>query len=122
MAVLQDEVRKYPDDAESWYLLGEDYQRLGTQALVGREDADRAFGKAIELDPSFAPAYIHLIENAFAAGDSARAGRLSEKSRQLAPEIVTALPAPLPSPSPWAIPPGGRGLGGTRAPPSRAVF
>jgi len=85
VAVLQDEVRKYPDDAQSWYLLGEDYQHLGTQALVGREDADRAFGKAVELDPSFAPAYIHLIENAFAGGDSARAARLLEKYRQLAP-------------------------------------
>ena len=84
--VLQDEVRKYPDDAQSWYLLGEDYQHLGTQALVGREDADRAFGKAVELDPSFAPAYIHLIENAFAAGDSARAARLLGKYRQLAPD------------------------------------
>src|SRR5829696_5528387 len=85
MAVLRDEVRKYPDDAQAWYLLGEDYQHLGAQALVGREDADRAFGRAIELDPSFAPAYIHLIENAFAWGDSARAARLLEKYRQLAP-------------------------------------
>jgi tetratricopeptide (TPR) repeat protein len=85
MTVLQEEVRKYPDDPESWYLLGEDYQHLGTQALVGREDADRAFGTAVELDPSFAPAYIHLIENAFAWGDSARAGRLLERYRQLAP-------------------------------------
>jgi serine/threonine-protein kinase len=85
VAVLQDEVRKYPDDAQSWYLLGEDYQHLGTQALVGREEADRAFGKAVELDPSFAPAYIHLIENAFAGGDSARAARLLEKYRRLAP-------------------------------------
>jgi DNA-binding SARP family transcriptional activator/TolB-like protein len=85
LAVLQDEVRKYPDDAQSRYLLGEDYQHLGTQALVGREDADRAFRKAVELDPSFAPAYIHLIENAFAEGDSARAARLLEKYRRLAP-------------------------------------
>jgi serine/threonine-protein kinase len=85
MAVLQEEVRKYPDDAQAWYLLGEDYQHLGTQALVGREDADRAFGAAIHLDPSFAPAYIHLIENAFAWGDSARAARLLEKYRQFAP-------------------------------------
>jgi serine/threonine protein kinase/tetratricopeptide (TPR) repeat protein len=85
IGVLQEEVRKYPDDAQAWYLLGEDYQHLGTQALVGREDADRAFGKAVELDPSFAPAYIHLIENAFAWGDSARAARLLEKYRQLAP-------------------------------------
>jgi serine/threonine-protein kinase len=85
MAVLQDEVRKYPDDAQSWYLLGEDYQHLGTQALAGRKDADHAFGKAVELDPSFAPAYIHLIENAFAWGDTARAARLFAKYRQLAP-------------------------------------
>jgi tetratricopeptide (TPR) repeat protein/TolB-like protein len=72
---LREFVRRYPDDVEGWYLLGDTYQHLGPQALIDPAEADRAFARAVQLDPSFTPAYIHLVDNAFADADSARAAR-----------------------------------------------
>lgn len=74
IGIQTEAVRLYPDDMEAWFLLGDTYYHLGYQAL---EDApaqtERAFGRALELDPSVGPTHIHLIENAFALGDSALA-------------------------------------------------
>ncbi len=76
---LREAAQEYPDDAEVWYLLGETSFHLGRQDLAGQDENDRAFARAIELDPGFAPAYIHLIENAFNYhADSALAARLVE--------------------------------------------
>ncbi len=82
---LRQAVRRYPDDPEAWYLLGETYQHVGSFALVEPGEANPAFSKAIELDSTFAPAYIHLIENAFNDADSARAAKLVETYKRLAP-------------------------------------
>jgi class 3 adenylate cyclase/TolB-like protein/tetratricopeptide (TPR) repeat protein len=88
---LRQEVGRHPDDAEAWYLLGETSFHLGRQALAGQDENDRAFAKAIELDPSFTPAYVHLIENAFNYhADSARAARLVEAYSRLAPGSETS--------------------------------
>jgi tetratricopeptide (TPR) repeat protein len=78
-------VRKYPDDVEAWYVLGEIYFHLGQQALLPMEESDRAFSRAAALDPGFTPAYIHLIENAFTRADSGRAASLVETHGRLAP-------------------------------------
>jgi TolB-like protein len=76
---LRQAVQQYPDDPEVWYLLGETSFHLGRQALASQAENDSAFARAVELDPGFAPAYIHLIENAFNYhADSARAARLVE--------------------------------------------
>jgi tetratricopeptide (TPR) repeat protein len=84
LAPLQQAVEKHPDDPEAWYLLGETSFHLGRQALSSQDDNDEAFDKSIELDPSFAPAYIHLIENAFNYhADSARAAQLVETYERL---------------------------------------
>jgi tetratricopeptide (TPR) repeat protein len=64
---LRQIVRRYPDDAEAWYILGDTYVHLGPAALVDREESDRAFSHAMRLDPSFSPAYIHPMELAFEA-------------------------------------------------------
>lgn len=70
-------VQRYPDDPEAWYLLGEAYYHLGPPALVGAEESDRAFAKAVALDSLFTPAYIHMIHRAFNYyADSTRAARL----------------------------------------------
>ena len=83
---LRQAVRRYPDDVEAWYLLGDTYQHVGPQALVDPAEADRAFSRAVKLDPSFTPAYIHLIDNAFSLyADSARAARLVGTYARLAP-------------------------------------
>jgi tetratricopeptide (TPR) repeat protein len=82
---LRQAVRRYPDDPEAWYFLGDTYHHLGMEALAEPGEASRAFSKAIELDPTFAPAYIHLIENAFYDADSALAAKLVGTYRRIAP-------------------------------------
>ena len=66
---------RYPDDPEAWYLLGDTYHHLRNQSLAGREETDDAFLRAARLDPSYAPAYIHPLDNALTYADSARADR-----------------------------------------------
>lgn len=88
--ILREAVRRHPDDAEAWYLLGEVYFHLGGQALVAPGEADRAFARAIALDPQFAPAYIHQIDAAFRfAPDSARVAKLIDTYGRLAPGTET---------------------------------
>ncbi|HEY7461807.1 MAG TPA: tetratricopeptide repeat protein, partial [Gemmatimonadota bacterium] len=76
---LEQAVRRYPDDVEAWYLLGDLYFHVGPTALVEGGESDRAFARAIELDPSFAPAYIHPLENAFSAKSGERTADLVER-------------------------------------------
>ncbi|HEY7529399.1 MAG TPA: adenylate/guanylate cyclase domain-containing protein [Gemmatimonadota bacterium] len=84
--LLQEVVRRYPDDAEAWFLLGDTYFHLGLQALVDAgAESDRALRRAVELDPGFAPYYLHLIDLAIGRGDSAAAAGLLEKYAGLAP-------------------------------------
>jgi class 3 adenylate cyclase/TolB-like protein len=83
--VMREMVRKYPDDVNAWYLLGEQYFHNGPQALIGMEESDRAFLRAAALDPGFTPAYIHVIENAFTRDDRARAAQLIQTYGRLAP-------------------------------------
>ncbi|HSG09314.1 MAG TPA: tetratricopeptide repeat protein [Longimicrobiales bacterium] len=65
---------KYPDDPEVWYELGEFYLHVGIPAGIGTSaDALDALQRAVELDPSFGPYYIHLIERLVAAGKGAEA-------------------------------------------------
>lgn len=82
---LQEGVRKYPDDMEMWYTLGETYYHLGASELVTDAQHDEAWARAIELDPDFAPLYIHPAEVAFHRADSAEANRLARTYFQLAP-------------------------------------
>jgi tetratricopeptide (TPR) repeat protein len=88
--ILNEAVRLYPDDMEAWYVLGDTYYHLGYQAL---EDApaqtERAFGRALELDPTVGPTHIHLIENAFALGDSALARQRIDAFGEISPGSPT---------------------------------
>jgi tetratricopeptide (TPR) repeat protein len=70
---LKSATRRYPDDPELSYLLGEYYAHFDDQLLVDSAETVRALDRAIELDPTFAPFYQHPIESAFYRGDSARA-------------------------------------------------
>ncbi len=70
---LQDAVRRYPDHAEAWYLLGDAYFHLGARSLASLDEIAAAFSKAIELDPGFAPFHIHLLDLSFPIADSAGA-------------------------------------------------
>jgi TolB-like protein/tetratricopeptide (TPR) repeat protein len=86
--------RRYPDDPEVWYELGEAYNHLGAQALVPVRAMSDAFETAIRLDSSSAPAYIHAIEAVASYGDTARLRVLVDGLRRYAPpgaEHVTRL-------------------------------
>lgn len=76
--------QRYPDDPEAWFLLGEVYFHRPTQTIATREDQDGAFTRATELDPSYTPAYIHPLDNAFKYADSTAATQLIEQYEQYA--------------------------------------
>jgi DNA-binding SARP family transcriptional activator/TolB-like protein len=84
--LLEEEVRRHPDEAETWHELGELYHHNGDQALVPPGAADRAFARAIELDSTFTLPYMHRIDHAISAGDTTGAAGLLGTFSQLAPE------------------------------------
>ena len=69
-------VARHPDDVEAWAQLGEAYYHLGSAALYPRDRYAAAFRQALRLDSAFAPAYAHLIEDAFERLDTADARAL----------------------------------------------
>jgi DNA-binding SARP family transcriptional activator/tetratricopeptide (TPR) repeat protein len=76
VAALEQLTQKYPDDSRAWFLLGDAYIHWGGMVLKDRAEADRAFERAIALDPGSPEPYLHRIEDALADADSARAQRL----------------------------------------------
>jgi DNA-binding SARP family transcriptional activator/TolB-like protein len=84
--LLEVEVRRHPEDAETWHELGEFYYHFGKQALVPHEAADRAFAKAIQLDSTFTLPYMHRIDYAIGIKDTAGAARLLRTFARLAPD------------------------------------
>jgi serine/threonine-protein kinase len=87
---LRSTSRRYPDDPELAYLLGEHYAHFDDQLLAEPEETARTLERAIELDPTFAPYYQHPIEYAFYQGDSARALELLSTFENLAGETFEA--------------------------------
>jgi class 3 adenylate cyclase/tetratricopeptide (TPR) repeat protein len=82
---VRDATRRYPDDAEAWYLLAETYFHL-PDALASVDDAQQAFERAVALDPAFLPYRIHLHALAFSnPPDSARAANLIAEFREISP-------------------------------------
>ncbi|HEY7471025.1 MAG TPA: adenylate/guanylate cyclase domain-containing protein [Gemmatimonadota bacterium] len=88
--------RRYPDDPEAWYTLGEFIYHYNDQANVKRQEADAAFARALQLDPGFGPAWIHRSDLAFSAyDDSARARAFTDSLALLAPQSMFVLRARL---------------------------
>jgi len=83
---LQDLVARYPEDAEAWYLLGDAYFHLGHFSFLPLDSIVHPLQRAIALDSSFSPAYLHLVEYAFRQGDSATARTLIDRLRRMTPE------------------------------------
>jgi serine/threonine-protein kinase len=69
VAILEEAARRYPEDPEVWYHLGE--VRFHSGFVVGNtwNDARAAFDRAIALDSGFAPAYVHPVEIALNEND-----------------------------------------------------
>ncbi|KPK65770.1 MAG: hypothetical protein AMS21_03910, partial [Gemmatimonas sp. SG8_38_2] len=77
-------VQSYPDYADAWYELGDFYYHAGPAIPVSLDDARDCFVRAVELDPSFAPYRIHLIDLAFKHDpDSARIAGMMAEYQQL---------------------------------------
>ncbi len=89
--ILEELTTRYLDDAEGWYQLGEAYFHLGGQGLYPLEKFRTAFRRAIALDPTFGPAYIHLIDDAFIRMDSAGARTLIARYEEVSPASPTAI-------------------------------
>ncbi len=70
LRALEEATREYPDDVKGWAILGDAYFHLGGSALLPADHFRSALGRAIELDPFFGPAYVHLIEDSFSRWDS----------------------------------------------------
>jgi tetratricopeptide (TPR) repeat protein len=70
--------RRYPDDLEAWYGLGEAHYHIGSQAGYPLTSPIRPFERTFELDSTFAPPFIHLVQVAHTADDSAAARRWSD--------------------------------------------
>jgi len=69
--LAEEAVRRYPDEPEAWYALGEVRYHETSMALASWQEADDAFSRAVELDPSFAPYRAHSVDLAFTVADSA---------------------------------------------------
>ncbi|MGH7566289.1 MAG: adenylate/guanylate cyclase domain-containing protein [Gemmatimonadota bacterium] len=81
--------RRYPDDPEAWYTLGEVIYHYNDMLNLKREESDATFARALQLDPGFAPAWIHRSDLAFSVhDDSARARAFTDSLALLGPQSV----------------------------------
>jgi serine/threonine-protein kinase len=85
LAVLEEAARRYADDVEIWYELGEvffhDPPPFGHRAIP----ALAAFDRAIAADPGFSAAYEHAIGLAIQLGRSRDAARYARAAAALGP-------------------------------------
>ncbi len=84
--LLEEEARRHPEDADTWYQLGEFYYHSGAEVPVVPGTADRALARAIALDSTFSLPYVHRIETAIGESDTAGAERLLHTFAGLAPD------------------------------------
>ncbi|HET6616924.1 MAG TPA: tetratricopeptide repeat protein, partial [Gemmatimonadota bacterium] len=83
--VLQTAVLTYPDDPMAWFFLSEVYLHYGGQLVTeGMGNWEALMERSVRLDPSNAMYLVHLVEDAFADRDSARARSLTQSYARLA--------------------------------------
>jgi eukaryotic-like serine/threonine-protein kinase len=92
VAILEEAVRRYPEDPEAWQMLGEARYHLGVWLVPtgGWRATLEAFERSVSLDSLFAPAYIHLVETSYALSDTARGRRFATALIRLNPESAQA--------------------------------
>ena len=88
LATAREAVRRYPNDTDAWYTLGEVYRHQGRAIPISETLA--AFERAIALDSAYAPAYIHPFEIASAARGLDAARHYAVEYLKRAPGDVTA--------------------------------
>lgn len=84
--LLEEEARRHPDDADTWYQLGEFYHHSGEEVPAPPGAADRALDRAIALDSTYSLPYIHRIEYAIRDADTAGTERLLRTFARVAPD------------------------------------
>jgi len=91
-ATVEEATRRYPEDPEAWYALGEARFHFsfvpGTPATP--RSARAAFDRAIALDSAFGPAYIHPVDLALRSDGSEAAQRYIVPYLALQPRDVNA--------------------------------
>lgn len=83
VADVREITRRYPDDPDAWFLLSEFYFHYWDALLLDWDDIGRVFQRPVELEPGFAPYYIHLFDYAVIQRDTATASEVLEKLRPL---------------------------------------
>ena len=74
---------RYADDMEIWYGLGDAYFHLGPQLGHTQKRAIPPFVRSLDLDSTFAPSLIHLIELAYYDSDTILGRQWTEQYLQL---------------------------------------
>jgi hypothetical protein len=87
-STLAEATRRYPDDPEVWYSLGELSFHYGSWVLprVQKRGAFDAFAKSIALDSAFAPAYEHIVGLALGLQEPELARKYAESYLRRAPD------------------------------------
>jgi len=84
---LEEASRRYPDDPQVWYELGEARFHLGYVVGSTAQQTVDAFDRAIALDSLFAPAYFHPVQLALERNDTAAAERYITRYLQLTANV-----------------------------------
>jgi len=89
---IQGAVRRFPDDAEAWYLLGDSFLHSGWRLPSSLEQIEQTFERAVELDPNFAPYLIHWFDLAlWWRPDSTKAAARLRRLEEAAPNAEHVL-------------------------------
>jgi serine/threonine protein kinase len=89
-AIAEELTRRYPDDFESWYVLGEARYHWGSPVGSSPRQALEAFDHAIQSDSSFAPAYLHPVALALWLDGPEAGDRYARGYLRLEPTDVSA--------------------------------
>jgi len=88
VATLEEAARRYPDDPEVWYELGEARFHLGFVVGTTAQQTIDAFNRAVSIDTAFAPAYVHPLQLALDQNDIAAARRYIDGYRALTSTVA----------------------------------
>jgi len=89
-ATLEEAARRYPNDPEVWYELGDLRHHFGPAVAATEQAALDAFDRSIALDSALGPTYIHPIQLGVILGGPAAGLRYARAYLSLDPKDVSA--------------------------------